>query len=43
VVDEEEDMTEEEIENLKNEKLLNRLYRAADIEHSNNVHFEEPL
>lgn len=42
VVDEEEDMTEEEIENLKNEKLLNRLYRAADIEHSNNVHFEEP-
>ena len=38
--DDEEDLDEEDRENLANEKLLNRLYRAADIEHSAAVRFE---
>lgn len=42
-IDEENDddnLNEEEQEHKTNEKLLNRLYRAADIEHSAAVRFE---
>lgn len=33
-------LNEEEREHITNEKLLNRLYRAADIEHEAAVRFE---
>ena len=33
-------MDEDERENLKNEKLLKRLYKAADQEHNQAVRFE---
>lgn len=42
-IDEENDednMNEDERDHITNEKLLNRLYRAADIEHEAAVRFE---
>jgi len=40
VEDEEDQMNEEDRENLKNDKLLKRLYKAADVEHQQAVRFE---
>jgi hypothetical protein len=41
VEDEEDQLNEEDRENLKNDKLLKRLYKAANIEHQQAVRFEE--
>jgi hypothetical protein len=39
-VDDEEGLTEDEKAHLANEKLLQRLYKAADIEHRSAVRFQ---